>query len=132
MRKYVEDGYASIDWRIRILNQHLANIEVFDNGERITITTLEGTALRLRAEGDCCSRSWVECIDNLSLGIGKRIINVVGKFGGETDEEDYAVLKFYAVELVTEGGVVVIDFRNSSNGYYGGSLEAMDEVDEDE
>ena len=35
---------------------------------------------------------------------------------------NYDVLQFYGFKITTTRGVCVIDFRNESNGYYGGEL----------
>lgn len=38
------------------------------------------------------------------------------------EDEEYEYLQFYGFKLQTEKGDVVIEYRNSSNGYYGGDL----------
>lgn len=40
---------------------------------------------------------------------------------GSTNED--ACIAYYGMKITTEKGRCVIDYRNSSNGYYGGSLE---------
>jgi hypothetical protein len=37
--------------------------------------------------------------------------------------EAFDVLQFYGVQLVTDKGYFKLEYRNSSNGYYGGNLE---------
>ena len=36
-------------------------------------------------------------------------------------------VKYYGLKITTEHGRAVIDYRNDSNGYYGGSIELLKE-----
>ena len=38
-----------------------------------------------------------------------------------------ACVAYYGLKITTDNGRAVIDYRNSSNGYYGGSLELAPE-----
>ena len=38
------------------------------------------------------------------------------------DLPDHDVMKYYGLGVTTEHGQAIIDFRNDSNGYYGGYL----------
>ncbi len=38
------------------------------------------------------------------------------------DEKEYDCLQFYGYKITTDKGDATIEFRNSSNGYYGGSI----------
>ena len=40
----------------------------------------------------------------------------------QTEEHREDVIQFYGFKVSTDKGVLVIDYRNESNGYYGGSL----------
>lgn len=39
---------------------------------------------------------------------------------------DDECIKYYGFKITTSKGHIIIDYRNSSNGYYGGSLEWPD------
>lgn len=45
---------------------------------------------------------------------------------GQPDDE-YDVVAYYGCKISTNKGDIVIDYRNSSNGYYGGNLAWPDE-----
>lgn len=86
----------------------------------------------LEVEGDCCSSTWIESIENLDALIGRQIVGIEEVQMGEPSEEEYAKhkevygydgdsLEDYAMKLVTGAGITTIIYRNSSNGYYGGS-----------
>ena len=91
-------------------------------GETITFHTTTGD-VRLRAEGDCCSYSWVESIDDPSVlsGLVTGVEQIAMPDLGTLPGRD--VVSYYGLKITTERGRAVIDYRNDSNGYYGGSLE---------
>jgi hypothetical protein len=82
-------------------------------------------------EGDCCSESWIEHIDDLDHLIGKKIVRVEEvsidtDFPGTRQDVD----RVYLVRLTVEdtyNEFWSFEFRNSSNGYYGGSLSSTGE-----
>lgn len=91
----------------------------------------EAGRFTLDAEGDCCSHSVIDHVDNETALIGKvlsvrdveqwvpreRPDSFEGKPAG-----DYEDISYYALAIVTDKGEAIIDYRNSSNGYYGGWL----------
>lgn len=77
-----------------------------------------------RTEDDCCSYTWVESLDNVDALIGGTVAAVEDIDMPELgyDHEEYDVLAFYGCRITTDKGHCTIDYRNDSNGYYGGSL----------
>lgn len=77
-----------------------------------------------RADGDCCSHTWVESIALPALGF-PALVQTVADLDmpdlGSPDE--YECIAYYGCKIVTDKGEIIIDYRNESNGYYGGSLE---------
>jgi predicted Mrr-cat superfamily restriction endonuclease len=45
---------------------------------------------------------------------------------GET-EKDYETIKVYQTSFATPKGEIIVEYRNSSNGYYGGWLQGPTE-----
>lgn len=85
-----------------------------DHGKEFTYLT----------DGDCCSETWFADIIGLnnlrnSTVTGIEIINMPSVDDGRTRQEYDEI---YAYKLMTKEGVCEIIFRNSSNGYYGGSV----------
>lgn len=73
-----------------------------------------------RTDGDCCSNSWVEHVSLPALGFPARVLAVTEiDLPGSSDDGE---LKVYGCKITTDHGDLVIDYRNSSNGYYGGDL----------
>jgi hypothetical protein len=81
-----------------------------------------------RADGDCCSHTWIEDVELPALGFPATVLAVEDidlpkemqvKTKTGHDEEEMA---YYGCKITTDRGDLVIAYRNSSNGYYGGSL----------
>lgn len=82
---------------------------------------------KFQAYGDCCSKSWFESFDNLENLIGEVVLDVIEKDENKNDEtlEDGDVIRFYSFTFKTPKGYADLEMRNSSNGYYGGSIERV-------
>ena len=111
----------------------LRNVETRENGDRLVLTLADGSERVYVADGDCCSTSWVEHLTVPSDLEGATVLRVSEyDYGVEATDEQYAEcethrewldqLKVYQTVITTDRGDVVIEYRNSSNGYYGGSL----------
>lgn len=83
-----------------------------------------GESVIARADGDCCSSSWIEDIDlptSLVGGVVRSVEDVdMPDLAEEEDERE--VVAYYGCRITTDRGSCTIDYRNESNGYYGGSL----------
>ncbi len=83
------------------------------------------------ADAQCCSDSWFESITNPEYLVGNEIIGIEEKIEREeivpeTDDMSQRILRIYGYTFKTSQGYSDIEFRNSSNGYYGGSCELVD------
>lgn len=100
---------------------------ILDDGrEAITFQTDAG-AVRLETDGDCCSQTWIESLDDPDALLGTVIsaaqIEMPDLGNVPTPHHEYAdVVEYYGLKITTERGRCVIDYRNDSNGYYGGWL----------
>lgn len=111
---------------------------------------------QLEVWGDCCSHSWIEDVFEPNALIGHTILRVEDldldtpanqkpcihcnenhmtiiddMYDGTvkvTDQNSHDHLQYYGFAIYTEVGRFVIDFRNESNGYYGGSISASKAV----
>ena len=108
------------------------------DGAAIRFDLEGGESLIVRADGDCCSHSWIEEVQNVEQLIGTAVVSVEdvdlpeptktptkSEYGGEVEnryghyEEE---MQYYGCKITTQKGYALIDYRNSSNGYYGGNL----------
>ena len=93
----------------------------------LSLVTAEGQHYLLVPEGDCCSHTWIESVNPLKALLGT-VTNVQASENVRPEEEKGGeYIEFYGLEITTkdaygEEQTAVIDFRNSSNGYYGGYL----------
>ena len=102
------------------------------NKEKDAITFLfkDGSNIILVTEADCCSSSWIEHLEMPDQIAGAVITEVLEddnipahdnhKCGEKTCEHD--CLMVYHTIFRTTNGDIVIEYRNDSNGYYGGNL----------
>jgi hypothetical protein len=118
----------------------LASVVLAEDKSTITFTFENGTEAVFRAEGDCCSSSWIEHLDVPPDAIGEKLIGIAD--GGavpwdghectprKEDADGYAYgnecghdsLSVYNTRFRTAKGDIVLEYRNDSNGYYGGYL----------
>jgi hypothetical protein len=75
------------------------------------------------AEGDCCSVTWIENVENVEALIDRVVLTAENiDMPRESKETDGELTQFYGFKIETANGTCTLDYRNSSNGYYGGSL----------
>jgi hypothetical protein len=99
-------------------------------GEFIKFTTDAGDVM-FRLDGDCCSESWFSDITGYDALVGATVTLVEPvEFSEEEQKKQIEdgrcrqdVDEIYGYKITTDKGRADIWFRNSSNGYYGGSCE---------
>lgn len=124
------------DWDV-LVGRTLTSASI--DGEDLVLRFTDGTK-RYRAEGDCCSVSWIEHLTVPDLGRGAVVLRVTESGGVDATPEQQAdqdarlkakgeygtdCLVVYHTAIATTKGEVVIEYRNDSNGYYGGYLEEV-------
>lgn len=95
-----------------------------DGGECLTYTT----------EGDCCSYSWIEHFSNSEYLAGSKVLGVEEiDMPGVEPHGDHEYIQCYGVKILLEGRPAFeFEYRNSSNGYYGGYITGPNKVSEAE
>lgn len=110
-----------------LIGKIVTAVYLADDGGAIKFDVEGGDPIIAHADGDCCSHSWIESVQGIEQLIGARVVSVddVGEMPevkgnryGHYEEE----MTFYGCKITTNKGYALIDYRNSSNGYYGGSL----------
>lgn len=108
-----------------LVGKKIKAVYLAEDGGAIKFDLKGGESIVARADGDCCSHTWIEEVDAPERLIGSEVKSVedIGMpdkrtTTGECDE----CLQFYGCKITTAKGEVMIDYRNESNGYYGGSL----------
>ena len=107
--------------------QRILSIDLGECNERITFHT-DSQSFHFICDASCCSESWINHISGIECLLGEIVLEVQeieleeiqeGEKGHSGKQECDQVLMY---KIITEKGTCDIEFRNSSNGYYGGSL----------
>lgn len=74
------------------------------------------------AHADCCSQSWFESINGVENLIREHVIGLEEiEMPKPFENKDGDFITCYGYKLKTKKGYCDIEFRNESNGYYGGT-----------
>lgn len=103
------------------------SVVVSEDKRTIDVTFTDGTLLRGTSYGDCCSHTWIEHMTVPVDVAGATLTEVVDSAGLDphepVEEDTYELIQVYHTSIKTSRGEIIIEYRNSSNGYYGGSLD---------
>lgn len=106
-----------------LIGKTISEILIAEDKEALLFITVEGEKLIARVDADCCSYTWIESIELPALGFPFKVIDCHDLDGvKEAEEIDNDYIQYYGAKLTTDKGDMVIDYRNSSNGYYGGNI----------
>lgn len=120
-----------MSWQESIIGKTLVNIKESNDKEYLKLTFSDGDPLILFTEGDCCSHSWIEHIDIHWDEQPAKITSVEEKEMDRWQEDDndigHDVIQVYNTKFLLENengktGCVIVEYRNNSNGFYGGCL----------
>jgi hypothetical protein len=120
-----------------LVGRTIRSVEVNDDETLLRFQCDEGP-VTFEVEGDCCSSSWFADLVGYDALIGRPVVKtrevelVEGEkaprgipttglltASGRSRQEDD---KIYGYVIITDRGRCTIAFRNSSNGWYGGSI----------
>lgn len=110
-----------------IIGKIIASIVLNKTVDVVTFTFSDGTTKRYSTEGDCCSSSWIEHLEMPNDVAGATIMSVedsgeIANPNRPGANEGTDCLAVYNTRFRTSRGDVVLEYRNDSNGYYGGWL----------
>lgn len=110
-----------------LVGMTIEEIKIADDKKAIMFITEKENVIA-RCDGDCCSSTWIEHITLPAMGFPCLVINMEGLEMPEDEKtDDYEVIAFYGLKIGTDKGDMIIDYRNESNGYYGGNLSWPDD-----
>lgn len=109
-----------------LIGKTITAIEIAEDREALRFVLADGELI-VQVDADCCSYTWIEDVELPALGFPALVTAVEELDMPEKTEpskfhEGPDVLAFYGCKITTDRGEIVIDYRNDSNGYYGGSL----------
>lgn len=106
----------------------LAKVTLVDDGDEIRFEFRDGSVVAFGVDGDCCSKSWIEHLEMPNDIVGAIILSaeesdtITSDHDEHDDENGGESIQVYNTRFVTDRGEIVLEYRNSSNGYYGGNL----------
>lgn len=112
-----------------LIGKKIAGLAVNGDQSLLTFRIEGGEEVSYYAGGDCCSESWFADITGVAALLGGTVsaADSVDLDGYNVEDgrcrQDYD--EAYGWKLTTDKGYADIVFRNSSNGYYGGTLELL-------
>lgn len=128
-------SYYGYGFNPALIGCRLQGVTVKDDGTILVVSLADGRRNTYEAEGDCCSSSWVEHVTAPPDIDGATVTGVTeGGYidGRDATPEEYDatrakreyvdVLRVYQSSIQTDRGEIIVEYRNDSNGYYGGSL----------
>lgn len=103
-------------------------------GESRIIFETNGGRLAFETDGDCCSETWFADIVGVGALIGGevRTVDSIGLPTPEDERTRQEIDEAYGIKITTDQGVADIIYRNSSNGYYGGSCGPTTDISIDD
>lgn len=109
------------------IGKKIEAVFVSDDDQLLYLQTGPTEAIKFQAEGDCCSSSYFNDINGISVLLGGTIAKIEDIANARDDIRDSEwgdLTQFYGVKIVTDKGYCDIIYRNESNGYYGGWCES--------
>jgi len=106
-----------------LVGHTLTGYKLDSSRDMLTFHTTKGDIV-YTTEGDCCSQSWFESIDPAELDadeLKKAQVKAVEEIelAEVADVRDKSLI-LYGILIKCEFGNILVEFRNASNGYYGG------------
>jgi hypothetical protein len=108
-----------------LIDKEINAILINEDKTILHFITKSGDEYSYYTNGECCSNSWYEHFNGLNYILKNKILYVENIGVGEIKNSDYDLTQIYCINLKTEKGICSIEFRNESNGFYGGSIELL-------
>jgi len=111
-----------------LLNRAIEKVEINEDKTALRFHFKEGEPCVLYVSGDCCSESWIEHLAmpysyRLNTVENLKAVDVTCVDIGEVVPTRQEVDLLYSITVKFDtGSEMIIEMRNSSNGYYGGDF----------
>ena len=104
-----------------LIGKTIKLMQIAEDKMAMRFLTSDDKEIIMKVDADCCSHTWIEDVNNLS-SYPFLVTDVQDlELNTEADTRD-GELAFYGCKISTNKGDIVIDYRNESNGYYGGNI----------
>ncbi len=116
-----------------LVGKEITAVHLADDRGAIRFDIKGGEPVVARCDGDCCSSTWIEHVEGPEQLIGCEVLAVEDinmPEGAPTEHREFTdVVAYYGLKITTSKGDTILDYRNDSNGYYGGNLSWPDDRD---
>lgn len=107
----------------QLVGKSITEIQIASDRKAIRFILADGSSVIAKIDGECCSNSWIESIELPALGFPALVASVDDLDMPDLGDMDSCdVVSYYGLKIDTDRGSIVIDYRNDSNGYYGGNI----------
>lgn len=121
----MESWEKKYDLKGSLIDKVIEDVYLSDDRCSIIFKCKEGL-VKWYTVGDCCSESWIEHITLPHYGMVGKVLDVREVELGKCMPTRQEVDQLYGLTVAMEGEYgaeeLHVEFRNSSNGYYGGSM----------
>jgi len=104
-----------------LVGKTLTSVELASDKMAIRFT-VDGEAVVAKCDAGCCSSTWIESIEMPAGGLPAKVLEVADLELPSHSDADDGLIQLYGLKLRTDKGDLVLEYRNESNGYYGGNL----------
>lgn len=105
-----------------LIGKTIQEMKIAEDKKALLFVTDNGDIMA-KADGDCCSSTWIEHVEIPAMGFPAKVSAVEDLNMPDLGSPDkYESIAYYGCKITTDKGVIIIDYRNESNGYYGGDL----------
>ena len=123
-------SFDSIRSKEKIANIIGKTLHAITEYEGDLILNLGNKEIVFQAVGACCSESWIESVESPTqpeVIVSFEEIEISPTFepkpSVKKDHTEMDHVRYYFYKLTTDKSSYLIEMRNNSNGYYGGTLE---------
>lgn len=115
----------------KLVGKVLSSVTLSPDKETVTFRCTDGEDYAFGVQGDCCSVSWIEHLEMPDNVLNATVTQILRAEMDGTDKlmncredgtREHESLAVYNTTFRTDRGDIVLEFRNSSNGYYGGYI----------
>lgn len=111
------------DTKNPLIGRKVTAVYLAKDKEAIRFDIEGGEPIIARVDADCCSHTWIEMVETPENALGTVTkVEDVDMPGEDGEDSDGDYIRYYGCKIHTEKGSMLLDYRNSSNGYYGGNL----------
>jgi hypothetical protein len=106
-----------------LIGKTITAFEMTNDRKAMRFVVADGEPVVALCDADCCSETWIEHVILPERGFPALVLDaddIEMPDLGEMPDRD--VVAYYGFKAVTDKGEIVVDYRNDSNGYYGGNL----------